>query len=112
LKTNYTYINQNPHLRMYCKHRKYRKRNKEISSKHGIPYRVSIKERPEKANAREEFSHLEIDYVIGSGSLVWVLSGREPNTNRPPMGRAYRFHKTKINKNFVSLQLATLAENH
>lgn len=79
----YTYINQNPHLRKYRKHKKYRKRNKEISSKHGIPDRVSIKERPEKANTREEFGHLEIDYVIGSGSLVCVLSGRERKTRFP-----------------------------
>jgi len=39
---------------------------------------------PEQANNREEFGHLEIDFVIGcSGSRACVLSGRERKTRYP-----------------------------
>lgn len=80
----YKYINQNPELKKYRKNKKYRKRSKYQASKHGIPDRVSIKERPEKANTREEFGHVEIDFVISShGSTACVLSGRERKTRYP-----------------------------
>jgi IS30 family transposase len=39
---------------------------------------------PEQANTREEFGHLEIDFVIGcSGSRACILSGRERKTRYP-----------------------------
>lgn len=79
----YNFINQNPELKKFRKHKKYRKRSHCQTSKHGIPDRVSIKERPEKANTREEFGHFEIDFVISSGSPVVVLSARERLTRYP-----------------------------
>lgn len=79
----YTYITANPELKQYRKNKKYWKRNHQLSSKHGIRDRVSITERPEKANTREEFGHLEIDFVIGSGSKSCILSGRERKTRFP-----------------------------
>lgn len=80
----YNYINQNPELKKFKKHRKYRKRSHHQASKHGIPDRVSILERPEKANTREEFGHLEIDFVISPhGSTACVLSCRERKTRYP-----------------------------
>jgi len=80
----YNYINQNPTLKKYRKNKKYRKRSKYQASKHGIPDRLSIKERPEKANTREEFGHVEIDFVVSShGSTACVLSGRERKTRYP-----------------------------
>lgn len=80
----YIFINSNPKLKRYRKHKKYWKRNHRLSSKHGIYDRVSISERPEKANTREEFGHLEIDFVVGcSGSRACILSGRERKTRYP-----------------------------
>lgn len=79
----YNFINQNSELKKYRKHKKYRKRSQYQLSKHGIPDRVSISERPEKANKREEFGHFEIDFVISSGSPVVVLSARERLTRFP-----------------------------
>ncbi len=79
----YNYIKANPRLKKYLKHKKYRKRNRNISSKHGIPDRVSISERPEAANTREEFGHLEKDFVIGSDSTDCILSARERKTRYP-----------------------------
>lgn len=79
----YNYINKNPELKKYRKHKKYRKRSQNQTSKHGIPDRLSIKERPESVNNRKEFGHLEIDFVIGSGSPVVILSGRERLTRYP-----------------------------
>lgn len=80
----YNYIDQNPTLKKYRKNRKYRKRSKHQVSRHGIPDRLSITQRPEKANTREEFGHVEIDFVISShGSTACVLSGRERKTRYP-----------------------------
>jgi transposase, IS30 family len=79
----YNYINKNPELKKYRKHKKYRKRSPYQASKHGIPDRVSIKERPEAANKRAEFGHFEIDFVISSGSPVVILSARERLTRYP-----------------------------
>jgi IS30 family transposase len=79
----YNFIEANPKLKPYRKHKKYWKRNRQLSSKHGIHDRVSISERPEEANNREEFGHLEIDFVISSGSRSCILSGRERKTRFP-----------------------------
>jgi transposase, IS30 family len=79
----YNYLDFKPELKKYRKHKKYWKHNHQLSSKHGIRDRVSITERPEKANTREEFGHLEIDFVIGSGSKDCILSGRERKTRFP-----------------------------
>lgn len=80
----YNYINQNPELKKFRKHRKYRKRSQYQASKHGIPDRVSISARPEVANTREEFGHLEIDFVVSPhGSTACILSGRERKTRYP-----------------------------
>jgi len=46
--------------------------------------RVSLSERPEAANTREEFGHLEMDFVLSiQGSTACVLSGRERKTRYP-----------------------------
>lgn len=79
----YNYIDKNPELKKYRKHKKYRKRNHYLSSRHGIPDRVSIRERPEKANNREEFGHLEIDFVVSSSSTSCILTARERKTRYP-----------------------------
>ena len=42
----YNYIDKNPELKKYRKHKKYRKLNHCLSSRHGIPERISITERP------------------------------------------------------------------
>lgn len=80
----YNYINQNPELKKFRKHKKYRRRSQYQASKHGIPDRVSISARPEAANTREEFGHLEIDFVVSPhGSTACILSGRERKTRYP-----------------------------
>ena len=80
----YNYIQQNSDLKKFKKHKKYRKRSQYKASKHGIPDRVSISARPEAVNNREEFGHLEIDFVISPhGSRACVLSGRERKTRYP-----------------------------
>ena len=80
----YNYIKQNPDLKKFKKHKKYRKRSQYKASRHGIPDRVSISARPEAVNNREEFGHLEIDFVISPyGSRACVLSGRERKTRYP-----------------------------
>ena len=78
----YNYINANKELKKYRKHKKYRRRYK-LSSKHGIPDRISIEERPEEAKQRYEYGHCEMDFVIGSGSLDCVLSLRNRKTRYP-----------------------------
>jgi len=79
----YNYIDKNPELKKYRKHKKYRKRNHYLSSRHGIPDRVSITERPEKANTREEFGHLEMDFVVSSASTSCILTARDRKTRYP-----------------------------
>lgn len=79
----YNYIQLNPELKKYRKHKKYWRHSRSISSKHGIPDRISISERSEAANNREEFGHLEKDFVIGSGSTCCILTARERKTRYP-----------------------------
>lgn len=52
---------------------KYRKRPVG-ASKSKIPNRVSIHERSEKANNREEFGHWEADLIVGKGNKGFVLT--------------------------------------
>lgn len=79
----YNYMELNPELKKYRKHKKYWRRNRNVSSKHGIPDRVSISERSEAANNREEFGHLEKDFVIGSITTCCILTARERKTRFP-----------------------------
>jgi len=79
----YNYFDLNPRLKKYRKHKKYWRRSRQITSRHGIPDRISISARSEAANNREEFGHLEKDFVIGSGSTDCILSARERKTRYP-----------------------------
>ena len=78
----YNLFELSPELKKYRKHKKYRRRKK-LSSKHGIPDRVSILHRPEEATNRTEYGHFEIDFVIGADNEGSVLSGRDRKTRYP-----------------------------
>ena len=66
-------------LRHKLKHRKRPVSGDNIS----IKDRVSIDQRPEKANNREEFGHFEMDLVVGKNNKGAILTLTERVTRRP-----------------------------
>ena len=70
----YNYINANKELKKYRKHKKYRRRYK-LSSKHGIPDRISIEERPEEAKQSTNLVKSQIQQNSASSMLSQANAG-------------------------------------
>lgn len=81
--TIYNFIERNPELKKYRKHRKYRKHSLRLSSRHGIPNRIGIERRPKESTERLEIGHLEMDFIVGSGQSGYILSARDRKIRYP-----------------------------
>lgn len=66
------------HLRHKLKHRKRSVNGDKVR----IKDRISIEDRPERANNREEFGHFEMDLIVGKGNKGAILTLTERKTKQ------------------------------
>ena len=79
----YNYINQNPHLKRFRKHKKYRRGKTRKETQKSIESKLNIFYRPREISDKLEYGHFEIDFIIGADYSGSILTARERKTRYP-----------------------------